>query len=185
MFRRRSVTAIRVAVATAVRAVLVLSIAALLFVGLGPRVGHYRVLTVLTGSMRPFARPGDLIVDRRVPLDKLRVGDVLTYQAPIEGNPVISHRIIEIVTPGLHPTVRTKGDANTAPDPWNATLGGGPGWRVAYVVPNAGRVIRFLRSTNVHAATTRVMPIALAALWLGLIWLSPGGAHRRETRPAT
>jgi signal peptidase len=163
-------TIARITVLTVVRAVVVLSVAALVFVGLGPRFGGYRVLTVLTGSMRPYARPGDLVVDRKVSLSELHVGDVITYQAPVDDHQVISHRIIEVRNPGPHPTIRTKGDANNGPDPWVATLSAGPGWRVSYVVPGAGHVIRFLRTSHVHTATTRLMPLLLAALWLVAIW---------------
>ena len=163
-------TMARITVMTGVRAVLVLSILALVLVGLAPRLGGYRVLTVLSGSMRPTFSPGDVVIDRPVTMAKLRVGDVITYQAPIDGHPVISHRIIELNHPGLHPTVRTKGDANSAPDPWRATLGDGPAWRVTYVAPGVGRAIQFLRSPRVHTITTQALPFLLAGALLFVIW---------------
>src|SRR5689334_15061410 len=94
--------AARIVAVTTVRAVVALSVGFLLFVGIGPHVVHYRVLTVLTGSMRPTAAPGDLVVDTPVPLDRLAVGDVITYQAPTPEHQVLSHRIIEIRNPGPH-----------------------------------------------------------------------------------
>jgi signal peptidase len=170
-------TIARVAAVTLGRVALASAVAVLLFVGIGPRLGSYRTLTVLTGSMRPTAAPGDLIVDRPVALDKLRVGDVITYQIPVDDHRVVSHRIIEILEAGSQPTIRTQGDANNAADPWVATLNQGPAWRVSAVVPHAGLAIRWLRAPGVHKTTTLVLPVLLAALWLAAIWSRPRGAH--------
>jgi signal peptidase len=172
-------TIARVAATTVARIALVASVAVLLFVGVGPRFGSYRTLTVLTGSMRPTAAPGDLIVVRPVALDKLRVGDVITYQIPVDDHRVISHRIIEILDPGTHPTIRTQGDANDAADPWMATLNQGPAWRMSAVVPKAGNAIRFLRAPAMHTATTVGFPVLLAAFWLAAIWSRPRWVHLR------
>jgi len=172
-------TIARVAVKTIVRVVLVSSVAVLLLIGLGPHFGGYRTLTVLTGSMRPTANPGDVIVDRPVALDKLRVGDVITYQIPVDDHRVVSHRIVEMITRGPHPTIRTQGDANDAADPWLATLDQGPAWRMTTVVPKAGMAIRFLRAPLVRKATTMVLPALLALVWLVRIWSAPKGAHLR------
>jgi signal peptidase I len=163
----------RITVKTAVRAMLVTSVAFLLFVGIGPHVFGYRVVTVLTGSMQPMASPGDLLVDVPVPLSSLRVGDVITFEAPTPDHPVVTHRVIEVVTSGDSPTVRTQGDANDAADPWAATLNGGPAWKVRTVVPSLGTLIRFLRAGHVQAATTRLVPLLLAVFWLVVIW-TPG-----------
>src|SRR5262249_42862971 len=104
------------------QALLVGSGAVLMVLGIGPRLGAYRTLTVLSGSMRPTFNPGDVIVVRPLPLHALRVGDVITYSVPIADRRVETHRIIRIVHGGANPTVITKGDANNAPDPWEATL---------------------------------------------------------------
>lgn len=177
-------TIARVTFKTVARTTLVLSVGVLLFLGLGPRLGGYRTLTVLTGSMRGTANPGDIIVDRPVALDTLRVGDVITYQIPVDDHRVISHRIIEILDPGTHPTIRTQGDANDAADPWLATLDQGPAWRMTAVVPKAGNAIRFLRSPAMHTATTLALPMLLAAFWLAAIWSRPRWEHLRPTGAA-
>jgi signal peptidase I len=116
-----------------------------------------------------------------VPMDPadVQVGDVITYQAPIPDEPTVTHRVVEILEPGRHPVLRTKGDANQSPDPWTTRLTGAPAWRRVAVVPHAGRVIRFLRSTPVHHATVHVVPVLLLAAMLTAIWGS--GPHRPRT----
>jgi signal peptidase len=149
---------------------LVGAVAFLCFVGVGPHVFGYRVVTVLTGSMTGTANPGDLVVDVPVPLSSVRVGDVITYETPTPDHHVVTHRIIEVVTGGVNPTVRTQGDANNAPDQWTATLSGTTAWKMRTVVPKAGTFIRFLRGGRMQTATTRFVPLLLALFWLSMIW---------------
>ena len=173
-----------------VRAVLLVTVATsavfFLFVGLGPRVAPYRVVTVLTGSMRPVAPPGSAIVVTPIPLRDVRVGMVITYKIPVLDHRVVSHRVIAVKNAGsAHPTITTKGDANNAPDPWTATLQGATAWRMRAAVPKLGTAVRWLRSPNVNRASTLVVPLALAAIWLSAIWRrgpetdghSAGGHH--------
>jgi signal peptidase len=143
----------------------------LLSVTLGPRLLHYRTATMLTGSMSPAIRSGDVIVDTPLALRDVRVGQVLTYHIPVDDHRVISHRVIEVqhLAPGTV-NVRTKGDANAAADPWTATLSGGTVWQVRTVVPKAGTAIRALRAPLVHNLLTGAVPV-LVVCWLLLgIW---------------
>ena len=150
----------------------------LLFVGVGPLTGRYRVVTVLTGSMQPAADAGSLIVVTPIPLEDVREGDVLTYQIPVGDHRIVTHRVVEIDNQGTaNPTVVTKGDANNAVDPWRATLAGDSAWKMRAAIPHAGSVIRGLRSPGVATATVRVIPVALVLLWLFQIW------GRREHLP--
>src|SRR5262249_24480489 len=110
-------TAIGFLARAAVTAVVLSSAAVLLFVGILPRTGAYRTLTVLSGSMRPAFAPGDMVVASPVSVDSLRVGDILVYAIPIADHHVESHRIVRIIS--RRPLiVTTKGDANNGADPW-------------------------------------------------------------------
>jgi signal peptidase I len=161
----------------AVRALLVAAFAFLFFVGIGPHVFGYRVVTVLTGSMRGTFNPGDLVVDVPVPVSQVRVGDVITYETPTPDHHVVTHRIVQVVTGGATPSIRTQGDANNAADPWTATLSGSTAWKMKAVVPKAGTAIRFMRGGRVQLATTRFVPLLLALFWLSMIWT--GGSEPR------
>lgn len=138
----------------------------MLFLGLGPRTGAYRTLTVLSGSMRPMIEPGDVVVVRPVPTSELRVGDVVTFQAPTPDKVTVTHRIIEVVEPGASPVVRTQGDNNNTPDPWTAKLAAGTGWRFAGVVPVVGHAINVLSRPDVRQVVSRALPLALAIVWI-------------------
>lgn len=161
-----------------------LAVLGLLSVTLGPRLLHYRTATMLTGSMSPGIRAGDVIIDTPLALRDVRVGQVLTYSIPVDDHRVLSHRVIEV----QHPTpgtlnIRTKGDANSAADPWTATLSGSTVWQVRAVVPKAGTVIRALRTPVVHNLLTGAVPV-LVVCWLLLgIWRpEPSGAAEKPAQ---
>lgn len=142
---------------------------------LGPRTGTVQVATVLSGSMAPAMSAGDLVIATPKPLNEIAVGDVLVFNAPIADRRLVTHRVIEVVEQGTRPVVRTKGDANSAPDPWLAQLERGPAWEVRAVVPEAGRVLAWLRTPLVRAVLLWIVPVALAVLWLRGIWRSNEG----------
>ena len=160
-----------------------LAVLGLLSVTVGPRLLHYRTATMLTDSMSPSIRSGDVIVDTPLALRDVRVGQVLTYHIPVDDHRVVSHRVIEVQRPGPGiVNVRTQGDANSAPDPWTATLSGDTVWRVRAVVPKAGTAIRALRIPLVHTLLTGAVPV-LVLCWLLLgIWrpAKPGQPDQSE-----
>ena len=158
------------------------AVAILVFVGLGPATGAYRLATVLSGSMAPAMPVGSVAVLVPESPAAVRVGDVLTFQAPTPGHPVVTHRVVEIVEAGRHPVIRTKGDANSSPDPWTARLEGDRAWRRVAVVPYAGTAIRFLRSPAVHHLSVQVAPVLLLLCMLAAIWFP--GRLRRDVTPA-
>lgn len=86
---------------------------------LGAFLLGYRVLFVMSGSMEPVIREGQMIVVRRVDDgDELQIGDVITYQRP-EGDYSVTHRIVRVTDDGYV----TKGDYNVYEDqkvvePW-------------------------------------------------------------------
>lgn len=152
------------------RAGLTCALLALVVIGIGPVTGRYRVVTVLTGSMRPTAAPGAMVLSTPEPASSLRVGDVITFQAPVDGHPVVTHRVVEIVEGGDHPVIRTKGDANDAPDPWDARIGDGPVWRMRAVIPGAGHVMAVMRTPLFHRLTVLAAPLAFVLLAVVGIW---------------
>ena len=142
----------------------------LLAIGLGPTLGLYRTLTVLSGSMRPTFNPGDVIVVRPVPLRSVRAGEVISFNLPNGAHELETHRVVRVLSGGDSPVVQTKGDANNSRDPWTAKLHGQQGWRLALVIPKAGFLVNVLRSQKAHLAAIFVAPILLALLALAEIW---------------
>jgi signal peptidase len=160
----------RAAVALATWIALGLAVAILATVTLGPRLGLFQVETVLSGSMEPLFRPGDVLVVVPEPLTAVRAGQILSFHAPTADHRVETHRVVRVIHPGPHPVIVTKGDANSAADPWRARLHGTTAWRMVAVVPRAGSVIRTLREPWVHAVTVILVPLLLAAAALRSIW---------------
>ncbi|RLF66993.1 MAG: signal peptidase I [Thermoplasmata archaeon] len=84
---------------------------------------------VLTGSMEPTLKVGDIVILRKVTRDEIQIGDIIAYR--LHGNVVI-HRVVNITGE----TIVTKGDANAAPDPWEVSFKdviGAPGIRIPYL----------------------------------------------------
>ena len=155
------------------RAGLLVGCVALVGLGLVPRTGWYRPVTVLSGRMKPSFSPGDMVVVTPEPLRDVRVGQVISYRIPVGDHHVQSHRVIKIVRGGAHPVVRTKGDANNAPDPWTAKLDGTTAWRVRAVLPKVGYAVFWFRSPLMHSLTVLLAPLLLAVLLVAQIWRRP------------
>jgi signal peptidase I len=139
-------------------------------VAVGPRLGLYRMETVLSGSMQPTFSPGDVIIVTPEPVTAVRPGQVISYQIPIGDHHVESHRVVRIVEHGPHPVIITKGDNNAEADPWRAQLTSATAWRERLVIPGVGRVIMWMRQPLLQRICVLVIPILLAVWWLVGIW---------------
>jgi signal peptidase len=160
---------VRTAASAAVRTVLYALAAGIALLAIGPVTGLYRTLPVLSGSMRPFAQPGDVVVVTPVAARNLRVGEVITYHLPSAGRVLVTHRIVAISEPGDHPLVQTQGDANSVPDP-KARLDGSRVWRTRAVVPRLGFPLVALRRPWMRLVGSVIVPLMLLGLWLQSIW---------------
>jgi signal peptidase len=167
-----------------VGAVVLLAVLAFVGLGVGPRTGQYRTLTVLSGSMRPSFAPGDLLVVTPKPTREIGVGDVITYAVPVGDHHVESHRVVSVRWRGGAPIVRTKGDANARPDPWTAQLHGATVWRTSLVVPKVGDVILWLRAPLIHTFLVLLVPALLVAFGLVSIWTRTDGRGARRASHA-
>ena len=121
-----------------------------------------RLLIVTGGSMAPKIAAGDAVVIRPLAATELRVGQVVTFQAP-ESDRYTTHRIVAIVQrylvknpgPADHEQyfIRTQGDNNRTPDPDLTPIGSIrvivtqtlPGWGhfLTYAHTPEGRLVLF------------------------------------------
>jgi signal peptidase len=82
-----------------------------------PRLAGATPYTVLTGSMRPHYPPGTLVVVKPVEADRIRTGDVVTYQLHSGRSAVVTHRVVAVRTSlDGATTFTTRGDANGVAD---------------------------------------------------------------------
>ncbi len=176
---RTGSSAVRVGWVWCQRALLALALVLLLALGVLPRLGLYRPVTVLSGSMRPTFSPGDMVIVVPEPVSAVRVGQVISYRVPVGVHQVETHRVVRILQGGAHPTVQTQGDANNWPDPWTAKLQGRTAWRMVAVVPHLGYAVNWLRGPTLRKLAILVAPILLALLAISEIW-GIGGKGERE-----
>lgn len=162
---------------------LAVAVVALLALGLGPRTGRYRTLTVLSGSMTPTFRAGDSVIATPTPLGRLRAGDVIVYRIPVEDRRVVSHRIVSIDRSHGNPTVVTKGDANDVRDAWTAQLQGSRAWVVRGHVPKGGVAVHALRGRAVQWASLAALGLA-AVMTLWRVWV-PSTRQRSTAQSPT
>ena len=99
--------------------------------------GSVLPLIVLSGSMHPFMRVGDIVISQSVEPDDLVIGDVITFHPPTaEEGVFVTHRIISIISED--PLVfQTKGDANEDLDPFFVS-GDAVKGKIVFVIPYAG-----------------------------------------------
>lgn len=123
--------------------------------------GH-PVMIVLSGSMTPVIRTGDLIVDDPVTAAQARhlhVGQIISVRDAPGSDVIITHRVVRILTTRGAVSYVTKGDANDAPDatprPVSAVIGV---FRSA--IPGGGYVLAAL-----HRPLVLGLLLASAALW--------------------
>lgn len=93
-----------------------------------PAALGYTSLTVLSGSMAPVLRTGDVVVAKKIAPADARPGDVVTFRDPGNTSKLITHRILQMRVLDGHSSFVTRGDANTGVERW--------------VVPNQGTIAR-------------------------------------------
>ena len=128
------------------------ALAAIVFV---PALLGYERYVVTGGSMGGAIPRGSVVYEQRVPVERLRAGEVITFVPPGRADRV-THRIAAVAADG---TLRTKGDANPSPDPWRVRLDGPEQAVARFHVPLAGYAFAALGERWV-----RMLVIGLPAL---------------------
>ena len=81
----------------------------------------WQVNNVLTGSMVPTLRPGDLFLCVKADIKEVEAGDIIAFYAPDTGKTPVVHRAVEVNYRGEEVEITTKGDAVEQPDKWTVT----------------------------------------------------------------
>src|SRR5438045_645840 len=96
---------------------------------------------VTGGSMEPTIHKGSLVIDEPVSADKLRLGDVITFD---HYDQTTTHRIVGIEGSANGTMFSTKGDANQVSDPEPLTFPGRVGL-VKLAVPGLGYAVAWMQ----------------------------------------
>lgn len=134
-----------------------------------PAILNHPVLSVLSGSMAPTIKTGDLVVDDRLSPDqvnRLRPGQIISFRSSTGGQ-IFTHRIAAVQQlPGGAVGYVTKGDANDARDgpvvPSSAVVG-----LFQSRIPAGGYVLN-----DLHRPLVLGLLLASPLLWLvaGPLW---------------
>jgi signal peptidase len=128
-----------------------------------------RPLVVLSGSMEPALRTGDVsVVSSIAPLDA-RPGDIVTFRDPDNAERLITHRVRAMHVHGDAVVFRTRGDANNVSERWRVPASGEIG-RVVYSIPKLGWVLAYARTKGLFVlmlggALALLLVVELASIW--------------------
>lgn len=132
---------------------------------------------VITGdSMQGSYDRGSILYSEVVPVEDLRVGDVITYEPPPSArwDGVVTHRIISLQDRDGTQVLRTKGDANDSPDPWRFKLRGEEQARAVASVPYVGYFFGALSIRELRMGLIGVPALLIAAGLLVGLWRQAG-----------
>ncbi len=138
-----------------------------------PLAFNARPLVVLSGSMTPALRTGDVSVVRSIaPLDA-RPGDIVTFRDPDNAERLITHRVRAMHLQGDAVVFRTRGDANNVSEHWRVPASGEVG-RVIYSIPKLGWVLAYARTKGLFVLMLGGALALLLVLELTSIWRTEG-----------
>ena len=119
--------------------IVVLFAFSLFFVGI--RAMGLATFVVTGGSMEPTIHKGALVIDEPVSADKLRLGDIITFD---HYDQTTTHRIVGVEGTANGAMFSTKGDANQVTDPEPLTFPGRVGL-VRLAVPGVGYAVAWMQ----------------------------------------
>ena len=148
-----------------------------------PSLFGYERYVITGGSMTGSIDRGSVLFEKPVPVSELRRGDVITYEPPAgsgaAGN--VTHRIHAMRSNSRGRLVlRTKGDANRAPDPWTFTLDRATQPRAEFHLPHVGFVLMALQDRTARMLLIGLPAILVALSVLAGLWREAGTEARRE-----
>jgi signal peptidase I len=119
--------------------IVVLFAFSLLFVAI--RALGLATFVVTGGSMEPTIHKGSLVIDEPVTADKLRLGDIITFD---HYDQTTTHRIVGVEGSATGTMFSTKGDANQVTDPEPLTFPGRVGL-VKLAIPGIGYAVAWMQ----------------------------------------
>lgn len=111
-----------------------------------PDIMGIKPFIVLTGSMEPTIKAGDLVIVKEVELQELKQGDIIAFRHTKE-DVVLIHRIVRKDTKDGKTILKTKGDNNKTEDEFSVEYKDVEG---IYVIRfnQLGTIAMFIRSTQ-------------------------------------
>lgn len=145
-----------------------------------PSFFGYERYVITGGSMSGTFEKGSVVFEKPVPVEDLRVGDVITYLPPPDAGTqhLVTHRIVRMTSGEQGTVLRTRGDANNDVDPWKFSLVAETQPVVEYAVPHVGHAMIALADRQ-----TRMLLVAVPAGLVALMALKELLSALRRPRP--
>ena len=137
----------------------------------------YRFYNVLTPSMQPAFKPGDMIFVKLTKPSEVKVGDIVTFNPSPKSTAFLTHRVVNLLPADESQPARmvTKGDFNNTEDPpvgLSAVIG-----IHTFTIPVMGRVVEMMRSNLL------LVCVCFGAVFLLLAVLRAYSAARKQEKP--
>ncbi len=134
-----------------------------------PLAFHGRPLTVMSGSMTPAIRTGDVVIAMPIAPLAVRPGDIVSFNDPSRGGKLVTHRVRHMRREGGHVNFITRGDANTGVEKWSVNADHKIS-RTVLRLPKLGRPLVFARTRTGLLVLVLVPMLLLGTLEIASIW---------------
>jgi signal peptidase I len=140
----------------------------------------YHSFVVMSGSMEPAIRTGDVVIDKKTAPGLSKVGDIVTYRDPYFHNHLVTHRVRAVSVSGGKASFVTKGDANNNGQRWSVSTSGSIGV-VKFRIPKLGYALVWINSRLGRVTLIIVPLVLLCAYEIVSIWRKePKGKANRN-----
>ncbi len=114
-----------------------------------PSIGGTMPLIVLTDSMYPDIKSGDIIICKRINPEDIKVDDVISFYDPAgNGTAVVTHKVVEVINNNGQLSFRTKGINNNTEDRLPVRADKVIAEYTGIRIPAAGNVAIFMQSST-------------------------------------
>lgn len=161
-------------VLTGLRVAVVAFLLALLVLAVTPLALGWSAAVVLSDSMSPALRVGDVVVHR--PADRLELGQILVVDDPVRPGQLLTHRLVDETADGR---LTLQGDANAVADSTPVAVDAVRG-RVQLRVPLVGLPVAWHRSGELAPLLGTLAGLLLLAATARLRPPRPRGRHARH-----
>jgi signal peptidase len=176
LLARKHLRRARVTVPWSLRLLRVTAVSLAMGIGLGtfgvivaPSLVGGRSLTVMSGSMEPALRVGDIVINSKVSPADVRVGDIVTFNDPEGTGKLITHRVRRVRIADGTAHMVTKGDKTNSVERWDVPASGSFG-RVEFRVPLLGFLVFWLHGPLARLGLIVIPALLLAGFELWRIW---------------
>jgi signal peptidase I len=160
-------------------AVIALAAVLILLVVLLPAALGLERYVITGGSMTGTIDRGSVVYSRLTPVDRLEVGDIVTFVPPGFSSPV-THRIVDVTRGSNGKRVfRTRGDFNSVADPWTISFPQSTEPRAVFHIPYVGYVLAALTLRPLGIVLIGLPALVIAASLLWSLWRGAGEDVRR------